>query len=88
MNEKTKLNLMNLGLIQLAAPGVYRLTSKGNTTIEQGGYIIKYPMTAENGIVLNFRAILEGYSSSALHALGLSIINTESYKRWGKHTNE
>ncbi len=79
--------LIRLNLLELTGEGKYILTTKARETIETGGFIVKYPLHNEEGVVMNFVDILNSYSKEALKALGLSIINTESYKRWGKFNN-
>jgi hypothetical protein len=82
-----KENLIGLGLLEMQGSGKYILTDKALETLETGGFIVKYPLYNEQGVVMNFVDILNSYSKDALRALGMSIINTESYKRWGRHNN-
>lgn len=82
-----KENLIRLKLINLIEKGKYGLTAKAIEIIETGGFIIKYPLHNENGVVMNFVDILQSYSKPALKALGISIINTKSFKKWGKFNN-
>lgn len=65
----------------------FELTEKAINVIETGGYIIKYPMHNEDGVVLNYKDVLDSCSSKSAKALGLSIINTQFYKKWGKYNN-
>lgn len=85
--EKEKENLLQLKLISLDSQGFYHLTPKAVEVLENRGFIIKYPLHDENGVVMNFVSILNNYSDKALRALGLSILSTESYKRWTKKVN-
>jgi len=84
--EEEKQTLVSLNLIAEVAPNSYQLTENGIEVIETGKFIIKYPLHNE-GVVMNFVDILNSYSKEALRALGLSIINTETYKRWGRFNN-
>ena len=87
LDKETKDRLLGLDMIGLNTPGNYILTKKAVGVLETGGFIVKYPMTTEDGVVLNFNRILTGYSTDALKALGLSVINTGAYKRWGRYNN-
>jgi hypothetical protein len=85
--EDEKNNLTDLGLIEIVEDGKYELTEKAITAIETGGYIIKYPLANEDGVVMNYKDVLESCTPSSAKALGLSIINTQFYKKWGKYNN-
>jgi hypothetical protein len=85
-NERN--NLLNLDLIIFNEElDQFELTEKAINVIETGGYIIKYPMHNEDGVVLNYKDVLDSCSSKSAKALGLSIINTQFYKKWGKYNN-
>jgi hypothetical protein len=49
--------------------------------MEDGGFIVKYPLSNEKGIVLNYNDTLDQLSASAARALGLAVISTELYKK-------
>lgn len=85
-NEREKEHLIALKLITLSTQG-WILTKKAITAIETGGFIVKYPLTTEKGVVLNFIEVLNSYSKDAAKALGLSVLNTRIYERWGKDIN-
>lgn len=80
-------NLVSLGLIALKPDNEYVLTEKAINVIETDAFIIKYPLATEKGTVLNYKDVLNNMSSSAARALGLSVINTDFHKKWGKQTN-
>jgi hypothetical protein len=87
-DDKEKNNLLELGLIEYNDDtDQFVLTEKAVTVIETGGYIIKYPMHNEEGVVLNYKDVLQSCSAKSAKALGLSIINTQFYKKWGKYNN-
>ena len=44
-------------------------------------------MHNEEGVVLNYKDVLQSCSLKSAKALGLSIINTQFYKKWGKYNN-
>lgn len=79
--------LIALKLIMQIDSNEYVLTDTALEVIEQGKFIVKYPLHNEQGVVMDFLGILTSYSKPALTALGLSIINTETYKKWGKYNN-
>lgn len=85
--KEEKERLTDLALLDLDLDKKYRLTDKAIKLIEDGGYIIKYPLSTEEGTVLNYKEVLNQMSPKAARALGLSIVNTEFYKKWGKHNN-
>jgi hypothetical protein len=76
--------LIDLNLINLKSDGTYNITDKALSIIENGGFIIKYPLSTDTSVVMNFRDTLLNMSKPALKALALSIKNTEVYKQWGK----
>jgi hypothetical protein len=87
-DDKEKTNLMELGLIDHnEETDQFALTEKAVNIIETGGYVIKYPMHNEEGVVLNYKDVLNSCSTKSAKALGLSIINTQFYKKWGKYNN-
>ena len=85
--EDEKETLVVLKLIMQNSQNEYVLTDSAIEVIEKGKFIIKYPLHNEQGVVMDFVGILNSYSKEGLAALGLSIINTESYTRWGKYNN-
>jgi hypothetical protein len=87
-SELEKINLLELELISFNNDlDQYELTEKAVNIIETGGYIVKYPMHNEEGVVLNYKDVLQSCSLKSAKALGLSIINTQFYKKWGKYNN-
>jgi hypothetical protein len=70
-----------LGLLNLQSNGLYTLTQKAYTLIEEGGFVVKYPLSNEKGIVLNYNDTLKQLSPNASRALGLAVISTELYKK-------
>lgn len=86
--EEEKEGLTGLGLLSLNPDATYTLTEKAMEAVASGGFIVKYPLHDEQGVVMNFVDILNSYSNQALKALGKSILSTEIYKRWGKQNNE
>jgi hypothetical protein len=88
--EDEKKNLLELGLITLEEDSEiesYVVTEKAANIIETGGYIIKYPLHNDEGVVLNYKDVLNSCTPKSARALGLSIINTQFWRNWGKTTN-
>ena len=79
--ETNKEELLSLNLIIKIGENDYSITQKAKTIIETGGFIIKYPLADDKGNVSNYNDTLKNMSETALRALGLSIINTETIKR-------
>ena len=82
--------LLEMGLLGEEQEGdtiTFFLTEKGKKLIEEGGYVIKYPLASEAGTVNNYITVLNSLEKSAARALGKSIIKTEVHKRWGKQNN-
>jgi len=79
--------LLGLKLLTLMPDGYYELTNSAISIIENGGFIIKYPMFSEQGVVLSFAETLKSYSKPALKALSSNILSTKVYKIWGKDNN-
>ena len=84
---REKDNLISLNLVELHTNGLYTLTEKAYDVLKTKQFIVKYPLSTEGGIVLNYNDTLKQFSPKASKALGLAIINTEFYKKWGKHNN-
>ena len=84
---KEKDNLCRLDLIELTSSQRYILTKKAINMLTTGGFVVKYPLSTDKGNVSNFKNTLQDMSPKASRALGLSIINSEFYKKWGKNTN-
>lgn len=79
--DENRDELMSLNLIMRTGENEYSITQKATAIIETGGFIIKYPLADDKGNVSNYNDTLKNMSETALRALGLSIINTETVKR-------
>lgn len=84
--EKEKAKLQDLNLIQIK-DNEWILTQKAVDLIEEGGFIIKYPLHDGKGNVLNYNDVLNTMSKNAARALGRAIIETMAYTKFGKSIN-
>lgn len=85
--EGVKERLLDYNLIVLNTDGKYILTGKAKEIIETNGFVVVYPLANEQGVVTDYNKTLESMSNDAIKALGLSIINTRQFTRWGKLVN-
>ena len=88
--ENSERSLIDLGLveeIQQEGQVIARLSEKGMKLVEDGGYIIKYPLASESGSVSTFLNVLSSMEPTAARALGKSIIASKLHVKWGKQVN-
>jgi len=63
------------------------LTKKSHDVINNNAYIVKYPLSSEDGKVSNYNDVIKGMHRNAANSLGLAIVNEELYKKFSKFTN-
>lgn len=79
--------LLDLGLLTTSLDGDIHLTDKAISVVEQGSFIIKYPLSDERGVVANYNTTVKTMSGDALNALILAMMHEDCFKRISKNVN-
>lgn len=86
-NDGVPKELFDLGLVCYESDGNAYLTDKAKSVVEQGSFIIKYPLSDERGVVANYNTTVKTMSGDALNALVLAMMHEDCFKRISKNVN-